>query len=142
MWKNWIVFSFRMKNYKISYTAEQQYSPMTFWVHETGNDGGTPPPPLPVRRFDGYPYITVEFDGFTFEFASLHEMRHLIQVFEKKVLPQTRYPENHPINRNGDRAYANRHWLSRLPSKVKSEKFRNKTALYLRKIMPEIEQVI
>ncbi|GEM_PF-6387042 len=110
---------------------------MTFWVHRLDGDAA---PSLPARRADGYPKLLAEIDGFTFEFSSLHELHHLIDVFETKILPQTRYPEPHPVNDQGGKGFANRHWISRLPAKVKNIKYRQKAAGYLRSILPEIEK--
>ena len=75
----------------------------------------------------GYPVFKVECDGFTFEFSSLAEMRVCIEILSQKLLPRT-------IDLARERGSAkgpNSHWLSRLPGRVKSWRYREKAVAYL-----------
>ncbi len=90
----------------------------------------------PVVPGRGYPIFYVELDGFTFEFASLAEIRACIETFEKKVLPRTL-----DLSRmHGGGAGPNSHWLSRLPKGVKSWKYREKAVAYFQKSLDDFEQ--
>lgn len=104
---------------------------MTFWVHRSvggvqwSADATLDPPkpaPSPGR---GYPYYFVEFDGMTFEFASVSELRVCLAVLSQKLLPSTRRLSQ------GTGAGPNSHWLSRLPSFVKRWSYRKRACAYL-----------
>ncbi len=89
----------------------------------------TPAPP------GGWPTYLVEVDGFIFHFADLDEIDAIVDVFERRILPQTRarrsdFPR---AAQNGPPLWRNRHWLSRLPARVKPFKYRLKAAAYLRR---------
>jgi hypothetical protein len=100
---------------------------MTPWVHYAA-DGGPwyaatvydPPSPGPVGG-KGYPLYFVEVDGFTFEFASLHELAACAEVLTRKVLPAT-----YLVEYKGQPFYSNTHWLSRLPAKTKTWRYRER----------------
>lgn len=105
---------------------------MTPWVHYAA-DGGPwyvataydPPSPGPVGG-KGYPLYFVEVDGFTFEFASLHELEVCADVLSRKVLPAT-----YIFEYKGRPYYSNQHWLSRLPGKTKSWRYREQAVRVL-----------
>jgi hypothetical protein len=115
---------------------------MTFWVHREVGDGpwyeadDFDPPRQPAVPGRGYPVFRVEIDGFTFEFASLAEVRVCIDILGKKLLPRTldlsrvRSPKKGP----------NSHWLSRLPAKVKTWRYREAAVIYLRKALESFEK--
>lgn len=136
-----------MKRFWIDYHDTKQYSQMTFWVHEAVGAEEVEArdrqydPPMPAKRpFKGFPVFNVEVDGFTFKFASLHELRHCIDTFEKKVLPQTVYDSTTKVELDpAFDGWANQHWLSRLPGHVKSWKYRQKAVAYLRKAHADFE---
>jgi len=104
---------------------------MSFWVHIPTGEAAwleaatfTPPKPHPVAG-RGYPRYLVEFDGFVFQFASLNELQECVRVLGKKVLPST-------IRLSAGRASGpNSHWLSRLPSSVKSWSYRKRAVRYM-----------
>lgn len=121
-----------MKRCWIEYTDKWRHSPMTFWVHHAA-DGE---PWYRARHFDppaprivpgrGYPYFFVEFDGFTFQFASLEEMDFCIARLCQRHLPDTT-PETVGITG------PNAHWQNRLPKAVLSWRYRQKAVKYLAK---------
>jgi len=132
-----------MKNQWIKYHDHWQSGPMTFWVHIEADDKSwresqafVPPAPRPVPG-QGYPYYFVEIDGFTFEFASLIEMRVLIETFSQKLLPS-----NLKLSiQRGENYGPGNHWLNRLPKKTTSWTYRQKAIKYLEVALKEFEKV-
>jgi len=115
--------------HRIEYREERTWSPLSYWVHrqppgEVWVDATRlePPPPGPVPG-RGYPVLLVEVRGFAFSFASLEEMDHCIEVLGQRHLPSTTRlaREREP---DWEWGRANRHWLSRLPGRVKAWRFR------------------
>lgn len=115
-----------MKQYRVQYTREWTKGPMTFWVHIEAD--GQPwyrasrfdppaPPPVPGR---GYPYFLVEVDGFTFEFASLHELDACVRTLSQKMLPST--DRETTARRTGP----SRHWMNRMPGWTHPWRYRAK----------------
>lgn len=106
---------------------------MTFWVHIEA-DGKAwyaaekfdPPAPKPVPG-RGWPVYFVEFDGFTFRFASLAELAVCVAILSRKVLPTTRQLSAE----RGTTAGPNSHWLSRMPKGTKSWRYRERAVRYL-----------
>jgi hypothetical protein len=123
-----------MKRHWIEYSDERRESPMTYWVHQgpegvhwRGAERVTPPLPGPVGG-RGFPSFRVEFDGFTFVFASLAELDACVETLSRKNLPTSRRISE----ARGTGAGPNGHWLSRLPAKVTAWKYRERAAAYLR----------
>jgi len=126
----------------IKYTPHQKYSAMSFWVH-IPTDGKAylraaefhPPWPKPVPG-QGYPFYYVEIDGFTFEFATLDEMRVLIETFSKPLLPS-----NLQLTlKRGAKYGPSNHWLNRLPKQVTSWRYRKKAIRYLQLVLRNFEK--
>lgn len=125
-----------MKHHTITYTADFERTPLSFWVHRHLDD----PVWIHTRRFDpplpaplpgrGYPRLTVEFNGVTLDFASLAELDHLIDILSRNPLPSTRRLSEH----RGTAAGPNRHWLSRLPARAKAFKFRKRLVAWLNQV--------
>jgi hypothetical protein len=122
-----------MKKHWIEYRKSWTKEPMTFWVHiEAGGkpwceaESFNPPAPKPVPG-RGWPVFLVEFDGFTFRFASLAELDVCVATLSRKVLPSTRRLSAE----RGTRVGPNSHWLSRLPRGTKSWRYREKAIRYL-----------
>lgn len=118
-----------MKRFWIEYQTTEPVLPMTFWVHRATDgeqiwrvaEGFSPPrqEPIPGR---GYPVFHVEFDGFTFVFASIEEIEECVATLSQKLLPRSL-----DLSRKREVASGpNSHWLSKLPSKVKSWRYREK----------------
>jgi hypothetical protein len=71
-----------------------------------------------------------------FEFASLAEVRVCIEVPSRKVLPTTiRLTEERGRGGVGP----NGHWLSRLPSRVLTWRYRERAVGYMRRALVEFE---
>ena len=131
-----------MKRYWIEYQESQPKCPMTFWVHrETDNKPWYEalefdPPRQTAVPGKGYPVFNVEIDGFTFTFASLAEARVCIDTLGQKLLPRT----IDLSRKRGSTAGPNSHWLSKLPAKVKSWRYREMAVAYLGKALAEFEK--
>ena len=130
-----------MKKVRVSFTPEFQPSPVTYWVH-VNRDGDSwrdatvyePPLPDPVPG-KGWARLSVEFNGVVLEFASGHEVEHVIEVLSTNPLPTTR-----SLSRlRGSPKGPNSHWLSRLPAKAKSWKFRQQLVAHLSKAKETFE---
>jgi hypothetical protein len=109
---------------------------MTSWVHvPASSDPSTLIPPAPARiPGRGYPIYFVEIDGFTFQFASLHELRVCIDVLGKKLLPNTILLAK---QRGGD---PDQHWLRKMPDETKPWRYREKAVKYLEKTLTDFER--
>jgi len=131
-----------MKRSWIEYHAKFIQSPMTYWVHIGRVHGRRiktieyePPHPKPVAG-EGYPLFFVELDGMTFQFSSLIEIRTCIETLSKKDLPTARQ-----LFADEDFIYST-HWLSRLPMKVKTWRYREKAVKYLTNALAKFEDEI
>ena len=106
---------------------------MAYWVHrETDgklfSNAVSFDPPAPEKDLNGlYKIHYIEFDGQTFIFSSIYQFNIFIDVLSKKVLPRSRDLAAERTDKHGP----NSHWLSRLPAKVKSFRFRKKLIKYL-----------
>ena len=125
-----------MKRHWIEYTEDWTHSPMTYWVHvEAESDAAklNPPAPAPIPGM-GHPVFYVEVDGFTFQFASLAEMRVCIETLGKKLLPSTMRLAQ---ERGGD---PSEHWLRKMPEHTKPWRYREKAVNYLAKALAAFEK--
>lgn len=114
---------------------------MSFWVHIPADEKHwsesqefNPPVPSPVAG-QGYPYYFVEIDGFTFEFASLAELRVLLETFSNKLLPSNLKLS---VERGANYGPSN-HWLNRIPKETTSWRYREKAIKYLQRALAEFE---
>lgn len=133
-----------MKNHEIRY-AKRAFasSPLTGWVHRPVGDTEFPIGSAPDQVFDpplpkpvggkGWPKLFLHIDGVELQFSSTAEIHHFIEIMSQNPMPNIRkmYGSSH-----------NRHWLSRLPKKAKSQKHRTKTINYLLKVLPEYESLM
>jgi len=117
-----------MSRHWVEYSDERVRSPLTFWVHrerpgESWSLGSELEPPLPGPvGGKGYPKFFVSVADFEFRFASLEEMRHCIDVLSRKDLPTSLELSAE----RGSGASPKSHWLSRLPRRAKSWRFRER----------------
>ena len=125
-----------MKRHWIEYAETWTPGPMTPWVHvPASSDPSTLIPPSPARiPGKGYPIYFVEIDGFTFQFASLDELRVCIDVLGKKLLPNTLLLAK---QRAGD---PDQHWLRKMPDATKPWRYREKAVKYLEKALTDFER--
>lgn len=138
-----------MKRSWIEYQSQYTRSPMSFWIHrrpsrksgpivawyEYDRDEYTPPLPRPVAG-RGFAVFHVELDGFVFRFSSFDEMKRLIDIFSRQKLPTT-YEAQREEGDDLSEGIRNQHWLSRLPAKVLSSRYRQRAVNYLRESMTE-----
>ncbi|MGB5811714.1 MAG: hypothetical protein WBG86_14350, partial [Polyangiales bacterium] len=126
------------KRHWVEYSESWTASPMSYWVHiETQGDwanaaGHVPslPKPVPGKGFARY---FIENDGMAFQFSSLDELRACIEVLSKKNLPTSAQLASQRPGTVGP----NSHWLSRLPAKTKSWKYREPAVAYLGRCLKE-----
>ena len=133
-----------MKKHWIEFVEDWQPGPMTYWVHVEADSR----PRHKSRKFDppipsavagkGFARFFVEFDGCTFEFASLDELRVCISTLGKKLLPTT-------IRLSQDRGGGmgpNSHWLSRLPPKTKPWRYRERAVAYMQRSLADVQREV
>jgi len=119
-----------MSHFEIIYTDARQFSPVSYWVHCDAENSGLAyqqntvfRPPFPNKDpVKGYPSLVVKVHGFEFRFASKLEIEHCIDVLKQKNLKTTHQLSAMRASDIGP----NTHWLSRLPSRLKSWKKREK----------------
>lgn len=124
-----------MKQATIRYSRCYRPGPVSFWAHvpragavSRGAAAYDPPLPGPVAG-KGWPILDVEVNGVALTFSSMAEVEHVIDVLSRNPLPTTRR-----LSALRGAAFGpNKHWLSRLPAKAKSAKFRRVLVAYLRK---------
>ena len=108
--------------FRFTYQPDWRTAPVAFWVHipVAGNAADfEPPAPLAVPH-RGYSFLHVEFGEHELIFSAPAQLRHFIEVMEKKPLPTTRQlsaKRGLPVGPNG-------HWLSRLPAALKAPRAR------------------
>lgn len=104
---------------------------MTIWVHRRMAPGagpeGVPPLPPPIAG-RGYALLEVEFDGFTFHFASRAELDAFRAALGRRVLPRPQAFDPDVVTR-----YANSHWLSRLPAGSRRWTYRERLLRWLQR---------
>ncbi|TQV73158.1 hypothetical protein FLL45_17055 [Aliikangiella marina] len=133
-----------MSKFELSYLKGRKRSPISYWVHHGVGEDKIPyaecvefSPPFPNKDpMRGYPYLVVKVVGFEFEFASSLELTHCIDVLGKRNMHTTNY-----LSEIRGTSYGpNNHWLSRLPSDLKSWKKREKIVAFLLKARSDIEK--
>ena len=132
-----------MKRHWIDYHDTRPQLPMTYWVHREPANGKPwyeatefDPPREPLVAGRGYPVFHVEVDGFTFSFSSRAEIEECIRVLSQRHMPRALDLANARDGASG----LNTHWLSRLPARVKSWKYREKATRYLREALLDFEK--
>lgn len=131
-----------MKKFWKEESENWRNSPVAYWVHI--EQDGNPfyksqefDPPAPKKNLNGlYNIYNVEFNGYVFNFSSIHQYRHFIDIISQKILPRSIDLSKQRTGNYGP----NGHWLSRLPAKTKSWKYRSALVEYLLKIEDELFQ--
>jgi len=120
------------------YTSDWRHAPMAYWVHipQDGKDWRDesaeflPPAPRKISG-KGYPALCVEVKDEVLWFSSAAQVRAFVDTLQRKPLPSTRrLSELHGTGHG-----PNSHWLSRLPTWMKSAAFRNRT-------LPKLEALL
>lgn len=133
-----------MSKWNFKYQKTRKFTPLSYWVHKGVNEqenGWTWckdfTPSFPKRHpVKGYPYLTVTVHATVLEFASMKELDHFVDVLSRKNLPTTIFLSK----QRGSSAGPNRHWLSRLPSKLKPWSKREKIISVLSKVRADMEK--
>lgn len=120
----------------ITYVDNWRCLPMAYWVHieQDGkhfqdSENFSPPAPSFIPH-KGYAVLCVEFGNTVLYFSSAAQLAECIRVLSLKPLPTSRRLSQ----LRGTGAGPNQHWLSRLPTNIKSAKFRGHVVEQLRKI--------
>ena len=124
-----------MKRHWVEFTEDWSPGPMTFWVHVPSTSDPSvfkPPAPLWIPG-KGFPVYFAEVDGFTFQFASLDELRVCVSVLGKKLLPNTLKLAK---AQGGD---PDQHWLRLMPDATKPYRYRQKAVKYLVRALKDFE---
>ncbi len=120
-----------MKSLELHYSGTFPYTPVSGWTRRQFGYFKSPRGRFP-RQEDWVPNpfftsrkrwcaLEVHLDGITLWFATPEELDHVRGVLAGKVLQSTRVPgDSRRVGR------PNRHWLSRLPAKAKTPKFRHR----------------
>jgi len=111
---------------------------MTYWVHvPSAKDPALLIPSAPHQiPGKGYPKFFAEVDGFTFEFASLDEMRVCVEVLGGRLLPNTLQ-----LARQRD-ADPEEHWLRKMPDHTKPWRYREKAVRYLQRALTAFDREV
>jgi hypothetical protein len=126
-----------MKKWRIEFNSNYTKTPLSFWVHKNlDNDiwdyskifDPELPKSIPCK---GYPFLIVLVFGVELHFASVAEVEHFLEIIKLKNMPTTTQ-----LSRKRTESYGpNNHWLSRLPSHLKSWTKREK-------IIPIVESAL
>ena len=127
-----------MNNIELSYHREFPFTPLSYWAGQHINGWVNKQTVSGQWRSPTYgetPFATqrklwcrleVQFRGVTLFFATPQELDHFLAIMQQKHLPSG------PSLVQGRRmGRPNNHWLSRLPAKAKSWKFRNAICEFL-----------
>ncbi len=123
--------------FRFTYEKDWRTAPVAFWVHVPvpGSTGACDPAaPVAIPHL-GYAFLRVEFDSHELHFSALAQLDHFIEVLSRKPLPTSRQLSSRrglPIGPNG-------HWLSRLPSELKSPRKRGKLVNVLGAIRSQVD---
>lgn len=93
----------------------------------------TPPSPEAIPH-QGYLFLHVEFETYDLQFSALAQLDHFIDIMASKPLPTSRQLSL----RRGVPTGPNSHWLSRLPSTLKSPRKRERLIQLLRSVRTQI----
>jgi hypothetical protein len=130
--------------FRLEYIADWRDAPMAYWTH-VEQDGKAwcaaerfePPAPAPRGRL-GYALLRVEVGAHDLVFSSTAQLDEMIRVLTLVPLPPSRRLARDRAGRGTAAAPAapplNSHWLSRLPTALKSAKARPRTVEALRAV--------
>ncbi|WP_372368904.1 hypothetical protein [Candidatus Uabimicrobium sp. HlEnr_7] len=122
-----------MKKWSIQFQEKYTGSPLTYWVHKAiGNSKYEPPLPKPVAG-KGFAVLIVEIAEIELFFSSVNEVDHFLEVISQKNMPTSMQ-----LSKIRGASYGpNKHWLSRLPGKIKPWRKRQRLIKILEKARKE-----
>lgn len=116
----------------IEYVRDWRCEPMAYWVHIEGASAVwknatvfDPPAPAAVPNH-GYPVLCVASAGTVFRFSSMAQLVECARVLSLKPLPTSSRLTSMRAGNAARDPGPNRHWLSRLPARVRSPKGRRR----------------
>ena len=123
----------------IEYTPDWRQAPMAYWVH-VEQDGKpwfrsksfAPPAPVEIPH-KGYSQLCIEVEEFVLRFSSLAQLAEFIRVFSLTPIPTTRRLMEQRCTGGG----LNSHWLSHVPTKLKSPRRRRQVVKALAQVLAE-----
>jgi hypothetical protein len=118
--------------FRFTFEPDWRDAPMAYWVHVQNPDQpGSYTPPAPARLSNsGFVFLRVEYGPHELVFSSPEQLEHCIAVLSTMPLPTTRSLSA----KRGTCAGPNSHWLSRLPSEVKSPAARSLLVRHLKSV--------
>lgn len=117
--------------YRFTFEVSWCGFPMAFWVHTRDEVSGEWTPPVPKEvPHRGYPVLRVEWGQHELQFSAPGQLAHFIEVLSTKPLPTSRTLSA----RRSASVGPNGHWLSRLPSDLKSPRTREKLVDSMRRV--------
>lgn len=123
-------------NFHFTFESDWRKAPLAFWVHVpvpgTAKEC-TPPSPEAIPH-QGYLFLHVEFETYDLQFSALAQLDHFIDVMASKPLPTSRQLSL----RRGLPVGPNSHWLSRLPSTLKTPRKRERLIQLLLSVRAQI----
>ncbi len=128
-----------MGKLRIEFKKDYLATPISYWVHkeldgENWQNASKYDPPLPCAIPNkGFPLLIIEAQSIELQFASLPEIEQFLAVISQKNMPTT----NQLSRARGLTYGSNRHWLSRLPKKLKPWSKREKLIPLIQKGMSE-----
>jgi hypothetical protein len=124
----------------VEFANDWKDAPMAYWIHveqdgkpwrESERYAPSAPRKVPGK---GYPVICIEFDDVELRYSSVEQLKECIRILSQKPLP----PAHRLSVLRSTEVGPNTHWLSRLPSKLKSPKTREKLVKALDEVMREV----
>jgi hypothetical protein len=114
--------------FNLTFERDWLFAPVAWWVHIPQGDGiWTPPAPRAIPH-KGFAVLNVALGTHTLRFSSPAQLAHVIDVLATTPLPTSRQLSV----KRGASVGPNGHWLSRLPSELKSTRRRAEVVLALR----------
>ena len=123
-------------NFHFTFESDWRKAPLAFWAHlpVPGTAKECIPPSPEAIPHQGYLFLHVEFETYDLQFSALAQLDHFIDVMASKPLPTSRQLSL----RRGLPIGPNSHWLSRLPSTLKSPRKRERLIQLLRTVRSQI----
>jgi hypothetical protein len=121
--------------FHFTFESEWCNAPLAYWVHVPVAGGGLFDPPAPrIISHKGYALLRIQFENHELQFSAPAQLIHFIDVLSTRPLPTSRQLSSRRCSDVGP----NGHWLSRLPSELKSPRKREKLLQMLRVVRTQV----